>query len=94
MRGREGNSIIADLLEVMKVDNCIEYLCIGEEIARLVLHGVLFPYVFQSLPKWLGHDFEVELVWALEGWTDDKAPGSYGFNFSYVKADWGFLGQI
>lgn len=94
MEGK-GYSIIADLLEVMEVDNCIENLCRGEEIARPVLHGVLFPYIFQSLPKWLRHDFEeVELVWALEEWTNDKAPGSYDFNFSFVKADWGFLGQI
>ncbi|XXG72211.1 hypothetical protein AAC387_Pa07g1359 [Persea americana] len=60
--------------------------------ARPKLEGLSFPSISLEDRSWLERAFEEEEVLrALEECGGDMAPGPDGFNFSFIKAGWGFL---
>lgn len=91
-RIRKGNRILEIPQEVMEeVARFFETLYMDDFGARPKLEGLFFPSISLEDRSLLERAFEEEVLRALEEYGGDKAPGPDGFNFSFIKARWGFL---
>lgn len=90
---RRGGTVLENPIEIKEeVIRLFEDLYKGKDFVRPKLDGVFFPIISTDVYNWLEREFEEgELALALEECGRDKAPGQDGFNFTFIKAAWGFL---
>lgn len=90
---RRGSRVLENPIEVKaKVVRFFVNLYKGDIFDRPKLEGVSFPSLPLEVQAWMEREFEEEeVVKALEECGGDKAPGPDEFNFSFIRAAWGFL---
>lgn len=68
----------------------------SENFDKPKLDGLSFHSIFVKMQDWLEREFEEEeeMTAALKESGADKALGPDGFNFSFIRARWGFLGML
>lgn len=88
-RVKEGSEDIKE-----EIASFFEILYKSENFDKPKLDGLSFPSIFVKMQDWLETEFEEEETVALKESGADKAPGPDGFNFSFIRARWGFLGML